>query len=80
MYDDVKGIFFYSALGILHAVVLPETVPHPQTLCQVKQILRAGGEIIGVHPRVKLWQLLASTVGQEKQRISSKATLWLLVL
>lgn len=42
------ALFFYSALGIFHAVVLPG-VPHPQTLCQAKQFLRAGGEITGVH-------------------------------
>lgn len=79
MHDDANSLFFYSALSILHAVVVPG-VPHPQTLCQAKQILKAGGEIIGVHGWVKPWQLLASTVGQEKQGVSSKATAWLLIL
>lgn len=72
-------IFFYSTLGILHAAVLLG-VPHPQTLGQAKQIPRAGGEITGVHRRVKLWQLLASTMGQKKQGVSSKATEWLLIV
>lgn len=79
MHDDVNSLFFYSALGILHAVVLPG-VPHPQTSCQAKQILRAAvGEITGVHCRVKLWQLPTSTMGEE-EGVSAKTTARLLVL
>lgn len=66
MHNSVNGLFFYSALGILHSVVLP------QSLCQAKQILRAGAEITGVHLTVKLWELLASTMGQEKQEFLVK--------